>query len=245
MPPSPPFRSLVAVVAACVASLVGQPAAWAKFVPPPLNDTHVVTMVGWLAPYDLRKYDEESQIIEAQTGVVVDVLLATNDDPIDEVTSETFKAWQPGDPKKNNGVLLVMQPNFPRGERKVRIQAGAGVRLSEADAKDIMKNVIGPLINGTDQVRTAVGAGLLALAKALGADEEKVRAGIADAGSDAGGQAVVISQPALPAPPPQPSDDDPAGVLWKVLGGLVVAVGAYVGLMWLRSRASDGPPKGP
>src|ERR1700683_5259469 len=180
---SPFVRSLVAVVAACVASLLGPTAAWAKFVPPPLVDTHVVTMVGWLAPYDLRKYDEESQIISAQTGYVVDVLLATNDDPIDEVTSETFKAWKPGDPKKDNGVLLVIQPNFPRGERKVRIQVGTGVKLSAADAKDIMKNVIGPLINGTDQVRTAVGAGLLALGKALGADEEKVLAGV---GADAG-----------------------------------------------------------
>jgi uncharacterized membrane protein YgcG len=192
----------------------------------------------------MRKYDEEAKITEAQTGYVIDVLLATSDDPIDEVATETFKAWRPGDPKKDNGVLLVIQPNFPRGERKVRLQVGTGVRLSAETAKDIMKNTIGPLINGTDEVRTAVGAGLLALSKALGADADKGLAAL-DAGTDASGPASVV--PAAPTPP-APSgpvasgsdDDDPAGVLWKVLGGLVVAVLAYVAFMFAKSKKGDG-----
>jgi uncharacterized membrane protein YgcG len=243
-------RTLVALVAACLASLFAPASAWAKFVPPPLPDgDRVVTMVGWLSPADQRKVTEQSKVAEAQTGYVIEVILAPNDAAIDEVASETMKAWAPGDPTKENGVILAMQPNFPRGERKVRIAVGRGVRLTEKTAKSVMKDTMGPLINGTDEVRTAVASGIIELAKALGADANKSQLLLVDAGPD--GSAVSLAPSSdLAAPPPATTKiaavpsappDEGNGMFWMVLGVLIVgAGGTYV----LTGRRPETKPPG-
>jgi uncharacterized protein len=217
--------------------------AWAKFVPPPLTDGHVVTMVGWVAPYDVRKINEEAEIARIQTGYVIDVLLAPSDDPIEEITAETFQAWKPGDPAKDNGLLLVIQPNFPRGQRKVRLQVGKGVEgaLSSSKASDILRNRIGPLLNGGDEIRTAIATGVLELANVLGADES---AGLPDGGAgDASTRMIVLvgdasaaSAPLKPASPAVDADG-PGSTLWMALGGFAAVVLGYVGFMWMRGRA--------
>ncbi|MGO8991790.1 MAG: TPM domain-containing protein [Polyangiaceae bacterium] len=216
--------------------------AWAKFVPPPLKEGHIVTMVGWIAPFDQRKINEEADIAQSQTGYVIDILLAPSDEPIEEISTETFQAWKPGDPKKDNGILLVIQPNFPRGQRKVRLQVGKGVEaaLPAAKASEIMRNTIGPLVNGADEIRTAVASGVLELAKTLGAD---VSLGLPpDAGPDAATPDGAASGALAPTAGGTGGSgqagggEGPAGMLWKVLGGFVGLVLAYVGLMWVRER---------
>jgi uncharacterized protein len=234
---SSPLRPVVLALAACLLFLSST--AWAKFVPPPLKEGHVVTMVGWLAPYDIRKINEEADIAQNQTGYVIDVLLAPSDEPIEEISAETFQAWKPGDPKKDNGLLLVIQPNFPRGQRKARLQVGKGVEaaLPASRANEILRGVIGPLINSGDEVRTAVASGVLALAKVLGADESMGPA--ADAGGDAAASPAGALPETSPPPPgaPQAAGEAPAATLAKVLGGFLLLVAAYVAVMWLRSRA--------
>ncbi len=175
--------------------LLGSRAAWAKFVAPPLPgpDAHCVSMVGWLSPADIRKIDEEADIAQTQTGYVIDILLAPSDDPIDEVASETFQAWKPGDPGKDNGILIVLQPNFPRGDRKVRMQVGTAVqgKISATKARDILRNTIGPLINDTDQIRTGIAAGVAEITATL-------TAGGSSALSDAG--LVAVDGGMVPSP---------------------------------------------
>ncbi len=73
-----------------------------------------------MAPADIAKVDEAAEIIKIQTGFIIDILLAASEEPIDEIADETFKAWAPGD----KGILLVLQPNFPKGQRKARLQVG-------------------------------------------------------------------------------------------------------------------------
>jgi uncharacterized membrane protein YgcG len=167
--------SLVAAAAAVTCLLFTTGTAWAKYVPPPPPTPpkgHCVTTVGWLAPADVAKVDEAAEIIRIQTGFVLDILLAANDEPIDEITDETFKAWQPGDPARGNGMLLVLQPNFPKGQRKARLQVGKALagRLTAAKATSILKDDIGPLLNGTDLIRAAVAGAVLEISKAVGAD---------------------------------------------------------------------------
>jgi uncharacterized protein len=237
-----PFLACLLAVAACLLSLLAPRAAWAKFVPPPAPpaDGHVVTMVGWVAPYDIRKINEEAEIARIQTGYVIDVLLAPSDEPIEEISNETFQAWKPGDPKKDNGLLLVIQPNFPRGQRKVRLQVGKGVEaaLPASKANDILRKVIGPLINGADEVRTAVATGVLELARVLGADESvglPPEAAAVDASAALGDASAVTSPPA--APPVSGDTGSPGGMLWKVLGGFGALVLLYVGIMWVRGQS--------
>ena len=223
----PLLLSLLAALAA-IAVLLGSTAAWAKYVPPPppAPDTHCVTTVGWLSKADIKKIDEESEIAKTQTGFIIDVLLAPSEEPIDEVAAETFKAWKPGDPVKDNGILLVIQPNFPRGERKARMQVGTGVqsKLTAAKGTDILRNVIGPLINNSDQIRTGIAAGVMEIAKALGATPVAVHFddGVSDASASSApaSSAGVVHVAAVPAP------TEGLGMLWVVLGGaLAVALG--------------------
>jgi uncharacterized membrane protein YgcG len=212
--------------------LLAPATAWAKYVPPPPPpaDVHCVTTVGWLSPSDTRKISEESEIARMQTGFVIDVLLAPSDEPIDEIASETFKAWKPGDPAKDNGILLVIQPNFPRGQRKVRMQVGTGVqsKINAAKGTEILRNVIGPLINDTDQIRTAIASGVQEIAKTVGADES---VGLPDAGRPLA--IVDASATAAPAPsasgpasvPAVPSKDEGGGSSIAIVLALVVVIG--------------------
>ncbi len=232
-----PFRALLTFFALlpAVAFLLASNVAWAKFVPPPAPapGAHCVTMVGWLAPSDVKKVDEAAETVRMQTGFVIDVLLATTDEPIDDVANATFQAWKPGDPTKDNGILLVIQPNFPRGERKVRLQVGKGVqdRMSPAKAREIMHDIVGPLINNTDQVRTAVASAVLEISKTVGGD---LTPPVVDAGSAALAPALA---PALAASPPPESGVGQS--LAVVIGVFLAVILAYVAFQWLRSRSKE------
>jgi uncharacterized protein len=230
-------RSLFCALAA-FAILFVPAMAWAKYVPPPPPQGHVVTTVGWLAPYDVRKINEEAEIAQTQTGYVIDVLLAKSDEPIEEISAETFQAWKPGDPKKDNGLLLVFQPNFPRGKRKVRLQIGKGVEaaLPASKANQILREAIGPLLNGGDEVRTAVAAGVFELAKALGADESVGQVANGVVVTDASALSGAAPPMTLAPPVPRQSGEAPPGTLWKLLGAGFVLAAACGGLFWLRNR---------
>jgi uncharacterized protein len=236
---SPLLAPLAALAA--TACLLFTTAASAKYVPPPLPPgAHIVTTVGWLSLVDRQKIDEECEIARTQTGFVIDVLLTEGDEPIDEVASETFKAWKVGDPGKDNGILLVVQPNFPHGQRKARLQVGKAVeaKITPAIGSDLLRNKIGPLLNNSDLVRAAIADGVVEIAKAVGADvDETVRPPLADASAAAAASGA--SAGAKPAAPGQGSHEDGegGGVLWIALGGAVVAVLGYLGFKRSRGGA--------
>jgi uncharacterized protein len=207
--------------------------AWAKYTPPPLTG-HVVTTAGWLSPADIRGLNEMCELLHTQTGYVVDVLVADKlgDASVQDAANETFQTWKPADPKKDNGILLFLAPNFPVGERKARIVAGTDVALTEAKAKEILFGVLEPKINGSD-VRAAVAESLAALDKAFGGDLSK--------GKDAGAAAGDAGAATGAAPSPASSDDSSGLLVWGLVGVLVVAVG----FAFVRTRGAngDGAPK--
>lgn len=209
--------------------------AWAKYTPPPLGaGQHVVTEVGWLSPADVRKLDDEASVATIKTGFVFEVLLAKGDDPIDEVASETFAAWKPGDPGKDNGILLVLQPNFPKGERKARLEVGKAVQglITPAKARDVLRDTIGPLMNGSDQVRAAVAEGIQAIARIVGSDHAPPSADAAAPSSSAATGARTAGTPAATAPTPSPEADEGSSSAVRVI--LVSAVLIAVGLLAFR-----------
>jgi len=234
--------SLAAALACLLFSGTFSGTAWAKYVPPPAPKQpggHCVTTVGWLAPSDVQKIDEAAEVARLQTGFVIDILLATNDEPIDEIADETFKAWAPGEPGKGNGILLVLQPNFPKGQRKARLQVGSALegRLTPAKAKSILRDDIGPLFNGTDQIRQVVAGSVQEIAKAVGAD-------LTPAPVDAGPVKLAPAPSRDVAPPPAPasSSEGVGGTLAMVFGGFIVLVLAYVAFERLRPKGKGSAP---
>jgi uncharacterized protein len=200
--------------------------AWAKYTPPPLGaGQHVVTEVGWLSPADVRKLDDEASVATIKTGFVLDVLLAKGDEPIDEVASETFAAWKPGDPGKENGILLVLQPNFPKGERKARLQVGKAVQglITPAKARDVLRDTIGPLMNGSDQVRAAVAEGIQAIATIVGSADHAPPA--ADAAAPSPKAATSASPATGPTPSPEAEEGSSSALRVVLVSAVLVAVG--------------------
>jgi uncharacterized protein len=61
---------------------------------------------------------------------------------IETFANQLFRAWELGDAKKNNGILLLVAPN----ERKVRIEVGYGLEgtLTDAPASTIISGAIVP-----------------------------------------------------------------------------------------------------
>jgi uncharacterized membrane protein YgcG len=230
---------LAAAIAACL--LFASP-AWAKYAPPPLEEgQHVVTEVGWLSPSDLRKLDEEAEVAHNRTGFVIDVLLAKQDEPIDEVASQTFQAWKVGDPGKANGILLVFQPNFPRGERKVRLQIDKGAEplMTPLQVNDLLRGKIGPLMNGGDQMREAVATGVLEIARIVGPkDPNRV---------DGGPATAPPPSPTASAPPNPPGgggslrdSEDSSPLRWIVAGGALAGLG-FLAFRRFRGASKAGP----
>jgi len=226
-------RALLALLAMLAVALVllASPPARAKFSPPPLTSGHVVTTGGWLAPADIRTLNAACELLHSQTGYVLDVLVvgSLEGESIQAVADEVFQAWKPGDPGKDNGLLLVFAPNFPEGERKVRLSVGKGVGLSEAKARSVLLGTIEPRINSSD-VRGAVASGVAELARVLGGDVERVTV---DGGADGGSAA-----PASAAPRGAAAE---SGSSWGLVAFGVAIFGVVAAAAWyVRSRGKAG-----
>jgi uncharacterized protein len=233
---------LAAAAALALVLAIADPAA-ASYTPPPLpTGGSVVSTGGWLAPYDIRKYNEEIDTLRIETGYQIDVLLVGSLDgtSIDEVAQATAHAWKPGEMNRENGILLVVAPSGAPEERKARLVAGKNVKgLTEDKARQILQEVIAPRIKASD-VRGAIAEGVAAIGLALGTRVPITDGGftvVADAGPSAGMPATAAApSSARPSDPPnaaEASNDVGASVLYGI-GGFVVLVVAYVAFARLR-----------
>ena len=154
---------VVAVLVAVAVLLIGR-AAFA-FVPPAIEG-HVTDKAFKLGGEDDRILERQLEGIRQATGNEIAVLLvpSVGDETIEDIAFATFNAWKLGQKGADNGVLLVIAP----GERKVRIETGkgAGGGITDLQANDIIRNVIGPLLK-QDRFREAIAAGADAIDKAL------------------------------------------------------------------------------
>ena len=210
-PPSPFARAHAFLAFVVMAIALFSPAkAWGAFVPPALpRGGGVVTTGGWLAPYDIRKYNEELDMVRMETGYEIDVLLvgSLDTESMEDIANETFKAWNPGDPGKDNGILVLVAPNFPKDERKARILAGKAVtQLTPEKAREILQTVIAPCVKG-DDIRGGIAAGIAAIGHKAGLppppdDAGAIRVASDDAGTSDAGSPLAEAR-GLRRPPPQ------------------------------------------
>ena len=159
-------RRLVAfVVALATAAVLLLGGAALAFVPPAIEG-HVTDKAFKLDGQDDRVLERQLEGIRQASGHEIAFLLVPSLDgeTIDDIAFTTFNTWKLGQKGADNGVLVVIVP----GDRKVRIETGkgAGGALTDLQANDIIRNVIGPLLK-QDRFREAIAAGADAIEKAL------------------------------------------------------------------------------
>lgn len=132
----------LAVIAACLAIYaVGALAADLSF--PPLTG-RVVDAAGLLTLQQRQALDAKLKAHEDKTSdqVVVATVPSLQGATIEDYANRLFRAWQLGQAKTNNGVLLLVAPQ----ERKVRIEVGYGLEgaLTDAQSRTITASAITP-----------------------------------------------------------------------------------------------------
>lgn len=192
-------------------------AAWALTFPPLTG--RVVDAAGVLDPAVRAQLDGllAAQEEKATDQFVVATVPSLEGTSIEDYGNELFRAWQLGQAKKNNGVLLLVAPH----ERKVRIEVGYGLEgiLTDAVASTIIRNAIVPAFKAGD-MSGGVLKGAQAVLEVLNLDPEEARAR------------------ARQAEQPQMTIED-----WEDLAVLVLLIAVWAYIIW-RATRGGGPSGG-
>lgn len=103
-----------------------------------VDNAHVIS--------DFDKVELEKKLVALDNTTSNQITVVTvpslNEEDIDEVANETFRAWGIGGKKNNNGVLLLVAIN----DRKVKIEVGYGLEgaIPDVVAKHIINDNIVP-----------------------------------------------------------------------------------------------------
>jgi uncharacterized protein len=104
----------------------------------------VVDAANLLKPEERAAIEAKLKAHEDKTSdqVVVATVPSLEGTSVEDYANRLFRAWQLGQKKNNNGVLLLVAPN----ERKVRIEVGYGLEgaLTDALSKVIITTAIAP-----------------------------------------------------------------------------------------------------
>lgn len=104
----------------------------------------VVDQANLLKPEERASLEAKLKAHEDKTSdqVVVATVSSLEGTSVEDYANRLFRAWQLGQAKTNNGVLLLVAPN----ERKVRIEVGYGLEgaLTDALSKVIITTAIAP-----------------------------------------------------------------------------------------------------
>jgi len=110
----------------------------------------VVDQANLLRPEQELDISSKSAALEAQTGrqLVVATVNDLEQQPIEDYGYRLGRAWQIGDAKRDDGVILLVAPN----EKKVRIETGYGARvfLTDAVSSLIVREAILPRFKAGD-----------------------------------------------------------------------------------------------
>lgn len=196
---SPRVRSLTPLVVALltvVVALLVSPRAAAAFAPPPITG-HVTDTAGKLSRDERLALDKklEDYRLCSLHEIAVLVTGSLDGETVEDVAYKTFRAWQVGRKKEDDGVLLVIATS----ERKVRIETGKGVggALTDvASAHILAANVKPHLKEGA--TFAAIDDGTTAIGAALG--------GCAMTAADAGAIAATRAAPTSGAPATPPAE---------------------------------------
>lgn len=173
---------------------------------------------GVLDPATRARIDAKlaAQEAKATDQVVVATVPSLEGRSIEDYANRLFRAWQIGQARKNNGVLLLVAP----AERKVRIEAGYGLEgiLTDAVAGTIIRNAVIPAFRGGDMAG-GIEKGTDAVIEILNLDPDEARV-----------RARRAAEPAV-------EDDD-----WFNIVLLVLLLAFWFYIFWRASRGGGGPP---
>ncbi len=138
---------------------------------PPLTG-RVVDAANLLKPEERASLEAKLKAHEDRTSdqVVVATIRSLEGTSIEDYANRLFRAWQLGQKKNDNGVLLLVAP----AERKVRIEVGYGLEgaLTDALSKVIIATAIAPQFQQGD-FAGGIDAGVDAILAVLTGDAEE------------------------------------------------------------------------
>ncbi|MBS1627697.1 MAG: YgcG family protein [Bacteroidetes bacterium] len=115
-----------------------------KSIPKPNPPKLVVDNAGVLDSYDAEKLERKLVALDDSSSnqIAIVIVKTLNDEPIEDVATNTFRAWGIGNKKTNNGILILVAVD----DRKIRIEVGYGLEGAIPDivANDIINNDIKP-----------------------------------------------------------------------------------------------------
>jgi uncharacterized protein len=156
---------MLAALASVVVLWVSSAFADSVQIPPPpeqwLTDT-----ASFLSPAARTALNERLERYEQQSGhqVVVWIGSSIGDRPLDEFAVSTFKSWQLGRKKLDDGLLMIVLAR----DRKIDIEVGYGLedRVPDAVASRIIREVMAPRLRSGD-ADGALSAGIDATLQAI------------------------------------------------------------------------------
>ncbi|MFM5924804.1 MAG: TPM domain-containing protein [Novosphingobium sp.] len=154
--------------AAVVAAPAG-PAAQAAVAEPlqaPARTSYTIDSAHVLSQETVTALDKRLAALNVAAGpqLVVMTVPDLGGAPIESYSLRVARQWAIGDPRRNDGVLLMVAPN----QRQVRIEVGTGLQgtLSNADCKRIIDEAMLPLFRA-GRIEPAILSGTDALDAAL------------------------------------------------------------------------------
>jgi uncharacterized protein len=115
-----------------------------KSIPKPNPPRLVVDNANVLDAYDRENLERKLVALDDSTSnqIAIITVNSLNDQPIEDVATQTFREWGIGNKKTNNGVLILVAVQ----DRKIRIEVGYGLEGAIPDiiASDIIANDIKP-----------------------------------------------------------------------------------------------------
>ncbi|MEP9367046.1 TPM domain-containing protein [Xanthobacter sp. VNH20] len=157
----------------CAFLAAGTP-VWAELTFPPLSG-RVVDAAGILDASTVRSLDAKlaAQEAKATDQFVIATVPSLQGTSIEDYANRLFRAWQIGQARKNNGVLLLVAPT----ERKVRIEVGYGLEgiLTDAVSGTIIRTAILPAFK-SGNMTAGIEAGAAAILEILNLDPEEAKA---------------------------------------------------------------------
>jgi uncharacterized protein len=115
-----------------------------KAIPKPVPATLVVDNANLLTAEQKAILERKLIALDDSTSnqIVVLTVPSLNDLPIEEVATETFRAWGIGNKKTNNGILILVSTT----PRKIRIEVGYGLEavVTDVQSRDIIDRFLKP-----------------------------------------------------------------------------------------------------
>lgn len=157
------FSIYLRALAACLFGMAAMTARAAAPIPPSPAPHYVLDAAHWLNAGQFEALDEQLESFERETSsqILVTILPKVPDgEEMFDFSQHVFEAWKPGLKGKDNGAIFFVFA----ADHKLHIHTGRGLEgaLPDARCKQIISDVVTPLLRKQDQAG-AVAAGAKAM----------------------------------------------------------------------------------